>query len=194
MPFAPQSAQNRHTPAVLDRLSTKSNQPGNALRQPWLLFGGLLWGIGFTVGGIGLMVGDAGVQTANMIIGGLFFIGAIALTCIGLADKYVMHPGRAAVLRPRLRLFACIFGVTGLLGIVLPALIPAIYAARYVAEEIKVKGEFDKAIADYTEAIRLNPKDAKAYYLRGLFYKVRGKTDKAKADIAEAKRLGYSRK
>ena len=29
------------------------------------------------------------------------------------------------------------------------------------------KGELDKAIADYTEAIRLEPKDATAYFARG---------------------------
>ncbi len=30
------------------------------------------------------------------------------------------------------------------------------------------KGEYDKAIADFTEAIRLDPKDARAYYNRGV--------------------------
>ena len=32
------------------------------------------------------------------------------------------------------------------------------------------KGEYDKAIADYTEAIRLDPKYAEAYYNRGMAY------------------------
>ena len=44
----------------------------------------------------------------------------------------------------------------------------------------------DKAIADYTEAIRLNPKDAKAYYNRGLVYVKKGDHDKAIADFTEA--------
>ena len=32
------------------------------------------------------------------------------------------------------------------------------------------KGDHDKAIADFTEAIRLDPKDADAYYYRGFSY------------------------
>ncbi len=32
------------------------------------------------------------------------------------------------------------------------------------------KGEHDRAIADYAEAIRLDPKSAKAYYNRGIAY------------------------
>ncbi len=31
-------------------------------------------------------------------------------------------------------------------------------------------GEYDKAIADYTEAIKLNPNDVDAYYTRGKLY------------------------
>ena len=43
-----------------------------------------------------------------------------------------------------------------------------IYIDRGIAYENK--GEYDKAIADYTEAIRLDPKDAKAYCSRGWAY------------------------
>ena len=51
------------------------------------------------------------------------------------------------------------------------------------------KGEYDKAIADCTEAIRLNPKDAKFYYNRGNAYGRKGEYDKAIADCTEAIRL-----
>ena len=51
------------------------------------------------------------------------------------------------------------------------------------------KGEHDKAIADYTEAIRLNPKYAEAYYNRGVAYEDKGEHDKAIADFTEAIRL-----
>ena len=51
------------------------------------------------------------------------------------------------------------------------------------------KGENDKAIADYTEAIRLDPKLAIAYNNRGLAYGNKGENDKAIADCTEAIRL-----
>jgi tetratricopeptide (TPR) repeat protein len=47
-------------------------------------------------------------------------------------------------------------------------------------------GEWDKAIADLNEAIRLKPDFAEAYYGRGIFYGKRGDWDKAIADCNEA--------
>jgi Flp pilus assembly protein TadD len=41
------------------------------------------------------------------------------------------------------------------------------------------KGYFDHAIADYTEAIRLDPKNAVAYNNRGLAYRAKGDNDHA---------------
>ena len=38
------------------------------------------------------------------------------------------------------------------------------------------KGEYDKAIADYTEAIRLDPKSPKAYYNRAAAYDRKGRS------------------
>ena len=51
------------------------------------------------------------------------------------------------------------------------------------------KGDTDRAIADYTEAIRLDPKYADAYYNRGIAYGDKGDTDRAIADFTEAIRL-----
>ena len=53
----------------------------------------------------------------------------------------------------------------------------------------RVKGENDRAIADYTEAIRLDPKNANAYSNRGYAYSDKGDTDRAIADFTEAIRL-----
>jgi len=51
------------------------------------------------------------------------------------------------------------------------------------------KGDFDRAIADLSEAIRLDPKYAEAYYGRGLAYGNKGDLDRAIADYSEAIRL-----
>jgi tetratricopeptide (TPR) repeat protein len=61
------------------------------------------------------------------------------------------------------------------------------------AERLEDKEEYDRAIADaiadYTEALRLNPTDATAYYIRGVIYADKGEYDRAIADYTEAIRL-----
>ena len=52
-------------------------------------------------------------------------------------------------------------------------------------------GEYDKAIADCTKAILLDPSFAPAYYDRGQAYANKGKKAKADEDLAQAKKLGY---
>jgi Flp pilus assembly protein TadD len=56
------------------------------------------------------------------------------------------------------------------------------------------KGDNDKAIADLTENIRINPNDATAYHLRGFVYERIGERYKAEDDFAQAKKLGYKGK
>jgi len=51
------------------------------------------------------------------------------------------------------------------------------------------KGEYDKAIADYTEVIQLNPKNLNAYLIRGDTWLEKGEYDKAIADYTEVIRL-----
>ena len=56
------------------------------------------------------------------------------------------------------------------------------------------KGDFDKAMAGYTEAIRLRPDFADAYNNRGNAYCAKGGSNKAIADYTEAIRLGELRR
>jgi tetratricopeptide (TPR) repeat protein len=51
------------------------------------------------------------------------------------------------------------------------------------------KGEADRAIADYSEAIRLDPRNATAYYNRGKVWRAKGDYDRAIADAGEAIKL-----
>src|SRR5215472_902837 len=51
------------------------------------------------------------------------------------------------------------------------------------------KGDYDKAIADYTEALRLEPKNAAAFAKRAWSYARKDDYDKAFADCTEALRL-----
>ena len=51
------------------------------------------------------------------------------------------------------------------------------------------KGDYDRAIAEYTEAIRLDPNFAEAYNNRGSVYGVKGDLDRAISDFSQAIRL-----
>ena len=61
------------------------------------------------------------------------------------------------------------------------------YTNRGIA--YRAKGDTNRAIADYTEAMRRDPKYAKAYYNRGNAYSDKGDTDRAIADYSAAIRL-----
>ena len=52
-------------------------------------------------------------------------------------------------------------------------------------------GQYERAIQDFDEAIRLNPQDANAYYNRGLAYGDLGKRVESERDIRKAKELRY---
>jgi tetratricopeptide (TPR) repeat protein len=61
------------------------------------------------------------------------------------------------------------------------------YVGRGLAWQIK--GNRDRAISDFTDAIRLNPKDALAYNNRGLAWNEKGDHDRAIADLTAAIRI-----
>jgi tetratricopeptide (TPR) repeat protein len=50
----------------------------------------------------------------------------------------------------------------------------------------KLKGDYDRALQDYDQAIRLNPNNANAYNNRGMIYKIRGEYDRAIEEYSQA--------
>ena len=52
-------------------------------------------------------------------------------------------------------------------------------------------GQYERAIQDFGDAIRIDPLYAKSYYNRGITYERLGKSTEAERDIAKAKELGY---
>lgn len=62
------------------------------------------------------------------------------------------------------------------------------YHDRALAWE--VRGDLGRALADFNESIRLNPRDGTAYGNRGRIWMAKGEHDRALADYNEALRLG----
>jgi lipoprotein NlpI len=56
----------------------------------------------------------------------------------------------------------------------------------------RARGDNDRAIADFTEAIRLDPRAADAYYSRGFAYLYSGSLANALADVSKASELDPS--
>jgi Tfp pilus assembly protein PilF len=89
----------------------------------------------------------------------------------------------------------CKFWAAALIAVLL---LPEVAASADAAGDAFQKGisyfekeDYDAAITAFSEAIRLDPKDAKAYYGRAHAYLQKGEKAKADEDFARAKKLGY---
>ena len=51
-------------------------------------------------------------------------------------------------------------------------------------------GQYERAIQDFNEALRLDPQAPSVYRDRGLAYQSMGKSEEAERDLAKAKELG----
>ncbi len=61
--------------------------------------------------------------------------------------------------------------------------------ARKIGQRDLASKDFDRAIENYSEVIRLDPGHADAYLLRARAYEEMGEDDKAEADLANARQL-----
>jgi tetratricopeptide (TPR) repeat protein len=57
------------------------------------------------------------------------------------------------------------------------------------AQELSLQGEYDRAIAAYTDALRMAPSEAAGYYGRGYCYYARQDAERAATDFVEGMRL-----
>nr|MCW1968509.1 tetratricopeptide repeat protein [Anaerolineae bacterium] len=53
------------------------------------------------------------------------------------------------------------------------------------------KKDYDRAIADHSKAIELNPNNPDYWWERGNSYRAKGDVARADADLAKARQLGY---
>ena len=61
-----------------------------------------------------------------------------------------------------------------------------------VNRELVLQAErYDRAISEFDKVLEKNPRDARAYYERGLVYYNKGEYDKAWQDAHKAQSLGY---
>ena len=89
------------------------------------------------------------------------------------------------------RAILCFALAVPFLCLAIPAHLSAEDAAFYAqrAWDWLKKGDYDKAIQEYNEAIRLKPDDAESYYGRGYAWNEKHEYDKAIADCSEAIRF-----
>ncbi|MDR3334859.1 MAG: tetratricopeptide repeat protein [Treponema sp.] len=72
-----------------------------------------------------------------------------------------------------------------------PVTPPGMTAEEYYkrGQEYRNKGDYNRAITEYTEAIRLNQKYTDAYFVRGIAYELKKDYDRAMVDYTEVIRL-----
>jgi len=95
------------------------------------------------------------------------------------ADRCFMQQGEAAIA-------ACTHAIRS--GRFRGDELATIYDNRAI--ELRQRGDYDKAIADYSEAIRIDGALTGAYTGRGLAYEGKAEVEKAKADYKKALTLG----
>ncbi len=58
-------------------------------------------------------------------------------------------------------------------------------------ERVAQADRYDRAISEFDKVLEKNPRDARAYYERGLVHYNMGEYDQARQDVQKAQSLGY---
>ena len=123
----------------------------------------------------------------------VFFTAALTVVVMAMAaaparaDEFKTNAVRCGNYKtdPDLRIGACTWLLNS--GRLAEKAIPIAFYGRGIA--YGRKGQTDRAIADYTQAIKLDPKYAGAYNNRGIAYRRKGQYDRAIADYTQAIKL-----
>jgi tetratricopeptide (TPR) repeat protein len=108
-----------------------------------------------------------------------FVVAIASVRTEGSADACFTEQGEAAIA-------ACTHAISS--GRFSGEELATIYGNRAI--ELRERGDFDKAIADYSEALRINSALTDAYTGRGLAYEGKAEVERAKADYRRALTLG----
>jgi tetratricopeptide (TPR) repeat protein len=130
-------------------------------------------------------MGQRDVPVTGRIIAAVLAIAATA----GIASAQLAPQWQGCTGNPGIEWDQQIKSCTALIqsGQEAPENLSIAYYNRALAYENKDDDE--RAIADYSEAIKLNPKDAEAHFYRGLARARKGDKPGSDADIAEAQRI-----
>ncbi len=121
------------------------------------------------------------MKRVALSVAGLVAAGAVSVAVFALVrsddsgERCFTQDGEAAIA-------ACTRAITS--GRFAGPELASIYDNRAI--ELRQQGEFDRAIEDYTSAIRIDGEHAGAYAGRGLAYEGKAEAEKAKADYRKA--------
>ena len=124
--------------------------------------------------GVAYAVEKAGEHGVAGKLGSKVLIAALSVLCVAMI---VITEGQIRVWRDGLTLWDRVFEIY-------PNSTPPAYRGR--AEAYYRAGDFERAVADYSEAIRLDPLDYRSYSSRGIVYFVSERYDLALEDFNRA--------
>ncbi|HEX9200398.1 MAG TPA: tetratricopeptide repeat protein [Acidobacteriaceae bacterium] len=124
------------------------------------------------------VIGERAVCTCLLVV--------VALAAMGQSRQENLNKCRSA--DPDTKIAGCTVLIQG--GQETPENLSSAYEIRGVAYDDK--GDYDHAIPDLSESIRLNPRMAASFYSRGIAYNRKGEFDRAIQDYNEAIRMGLS--